>query len=142
MDFQPYHRLPEVLASADVLIATLEAEAGDFAVPSKILSYLCAGRPIILAAPSNNLSTRVISRSGGGYVVNSEDLGQWQKVAKELANNSSLRATLGQRARAYAEATFSIINIAREFESVLTAAYRPNEVRERRLHPVASGQNQ
>ena len=35
LDFQPYHRLPEVLASADVLLATLEADAGQFAVHSK-----------------------------------------------------------------------------------------------------------
>src|SRR5207248_741928 len=34
LGFQPYERLPEVLASADVLLATLAADAGDFAVPS------------------------------------------------------------------------------------------------------------
>lgn len=40
LPFQPYEDLPEVLASADVLVATLDAGAGKFAVPSKILTYL------------------------------------------------------------------------------------------------------
>ena len=46
LPYQPYDRLPEVLASADVLIAVLEPEAGAFSVPSKILTYLCAATGI------------------------------------------------------------------------------------------------
>ena len=42
LGFQPFTNLPEVLGSADVLVAILEAEAGAFSVPSKVLSYMCA----------------------------------------------------------------------------------------------------
>ena len=51
LPFQPYKRISEVLGASDVLIALLDSEAGSFAVPSKILCYFCAGRPLILAAP-------------------------------------------------------------------------------------------
>ena len=77
MDFQPYHEMPQVLASADVLVATLEPTAGEFAVPSKILSYLCAAglccwlpRPTIWPRQSFNevgeasLPTQAKSMSG------------------------------------------------------------------------------
>ena len=42
MGFQPFRALPHVLGSADVLVAILEADAGVFSVPSKVLSYFCA----------------------------------------------------------------------------------------------------
>ena len=63
LPFQPYEVLPEVLASADVLLAILEPEAGVFSVPSKVLSYHCAGRPILAAIPAENLAARIIERA-------------------------------------------------------------------------------
>ena len=66
---QPFERFPEVLASADILVAMIEPDAGDFSVPSKVLSYLCAGRPIVLAAPSSNLAASIVKEAGAGIVV-------------------------------------------------------------------------
>ena len=60
LPFQAFEVYPEVLGTADVLIAILEANAGGFSVPSKILSYLCAGRAIVLSAPSENLAARIV----------------------------------------------------------------------------------
>ncbi|HEY1160731.1 MAG TPA: glycosyltransferase family 4 protein [Terracidiphilus sp.] len=122
LDFQPYERLPEILAAADVLLATLEADAGAFAVPSKVLTYLCAGRPVLLTAPLQNLAAEVIRRSGGGVVVGPNDAGGWVEAARKLAEDADLRASLGARARQYAEATFDIEKIADRFEAVLIQA--------------------
>ena len=44
LPFQPMDQYPDVLAAADVLVALLEPTAGTYSVPSKVLSYLCAGR--------------------------------------------------------------------------------------------------
>jgi len=128
LDFQPYERLPEILATADVLLATLEADAGAFAVPSKVLTYLCAGRGVLLAAPLQNLAAEVIGRSGGGVVVEPSDTSAWIEAGLKLSENMEWRATLGARARRYAEATFDIEKIADRFEAVLTKAA------ERRFH--------
>ena len=69
LPLQPAEHLTDMLAMADVLIATIEAEAGTFAVPSKVLSYLCAGRPILLAAASeNNLAARTVKQANAGIV--------------------------------------------------------------------------
>ena len=53
-----------MLASADVLVALLETDAGAFSVPSKVLTSLSAGRPILAAIPAvqerpGRLRTRV-----------------------------------------------------------------------------------
>ncbi len=48
LPFQPADVYPQVLASADVLISLINAEANQYSIPSKVLTYLCAGRPILL----------------------------------------------------------------------------------------------
>src|SRR6185437_12699249 len=69
LPLQPYERVPEVLGSADVLITLLDSEAGAFAVPSKTLAYLCAGRPIIIAAPAANEAAQIVARADAGVVI-------------------------------------------------------------------------
>lgn len=122
LDYQPYDRLSEVLASADVLVATLETDAGQFAVPSKILSYLCAGRPLLLAAPRNNLAAAIVERSGAGLVVDPDSPENWTDAAQHLAGDARLRRALGASARRYAEREFDIEHIAARFEDILQRA--------------------
>lgn len=119
LPYQPYERLPEVLASADVLVAVLEPEAGAFSVPSKVLTYLCAGRPLLGALPADNLAARVIARSGGGIVVPPRDPRALVAAAEELLADSGWRAELGRAARSYAETAFDLGRIADRFELVL-----------------------
>ena len=127
LDFQPYDRVPDVLASADVLLATLEADAGQFAVPSKILSYLCAGRPLLLAAPRSNLAASIVEQSGAGTVVDPDRPQEWIEAARRLGADACLRAALGTSARRYAETEFEISRIAARFEEVLERACVPSE---------------
>jgi glycosyltransferase involved in cell wall biosynthesis len=117
--YQPHERLPEVLASADVLVALLEPEAGAFSVPSKILTYLSAARPLLVSVPADNLAARVVERSGGGVVVRPGDTPAFLAAAERLLGDEALRADLGASARAYAEATFEIETIAERFEELL-----------------------
>jgi colanic acid biosynthesis glycosyl transferase WcaI len=122
LPYQPYDRLPEVLASADVLVAVLEPEAGAFSVPSKILTYLCVGRPLLVSVPADNLAARVVEQSGGGVVVRPGDTPAFLAAAETLLGDEGRRADLGGRARAYAETAFDIGEIAGRFEAVLERA--------------------
>lgn len=124
LPYQPYDRLPEVLASADVLVALLEPEAGAFSVPSKILAYLCAARPLLVAVPADNLAARVVERSGGGVVVPPTGSGGLLDGARTLLEDEGLRSELARRARAYAETAFDLDAVAARFEAVLEGARR------------------
>jgi colanic acid biosynthesis glycosyl transferase WcaI len=124
LPFQRYEQLPQVLASADVLLATLESDAGRFAVPSKILSYLCAGRPILFAGPRENLSASIIQRSGSGIVVDPNDTAAWVDSARKLVREPATRAQFASNARAYAEHTFNASRIGDCFEGVLLSAHK------------------
>lgn len=122
--YQPYERLPEVLAAADVLVALLEPDAGLFSVPSKVLTYLCAARPLLASVSGENLAARVIERSGGGVVVPPSDPKALVRAAAGLHAEAGRRRELGRRARAYAEAAFGLAAIADRFEEVFEAARR------------------
>jgi glycosyltransferase involved in cell wall biosynthesis len=121
LDFQPYEKFPQVLASADVLLTILEADAGAYSVPSKVLSYLCAGRPILGAIPAENLAARIITGSGAGIVVDPNSTDAFVAEAAALSANPGLRRDFGARARQYAETQFDIETITDKFERVFAA---------------------
>lgn len=128
LPFQPYERLSEVMGSADVLITLLDSEAGTFAVPSKTLSYLCAGRAQIVAAPAANEAARVVEEAGAGLVVSPENSTGIIQAAERLLADTGLRALCGANARAYAEKHFSIDAIAARFLAVLAGSSEPGEI--------------
>ncbi len=119
LPYQPFRDLPEVLASGDVLVGILEEEAGTFSVPSKTLSYLCAGRPLLLAMPLDNLAARITRDHTAGLTVAPGDLDGFLTAAARLYESGSLRSELATNARAYAEETFPIEKTAAIFDRIL-----------------------
>ena len=108
LPYQPFDRLPEVLASADVLVVILEQEAGRFSVPSKTLSYLCAGRAVLGSIASSNAAARLLtSRADAGLVAEPGDRQAFCTLAVQLAVDDELRRRLGANGRRFAEANFS-----------------------------------
>ena len=120
--FQPYADLPDMLGSGDVLLVLLEPDAGVFSVPSKVLTYHCAGRAILGAIPRENLSVRTIEGNGAGLVVDPGDTAAFVAAAGRLIDDRELRREMGESARRAAETTFDIEAITDEFVSVLSSA--------------------
>ena len=119
LPYQPFHELPSVLASGDVLVGILEEEAGTFSVPSKTLTYLCAGRPLLLAIPEENLAARITRDHKAGLTVAPRDLEGFLTCAGQLRESETLRSELATNARAYAEKTFPIEKTADIFDRIL-----------------------
>ncbi len=119
LPFQPFEALPEVLGAADVLVAILTPDAGVFSVPSKVLTYLCAARPLLLAVPPQNLAARIVTEHEAGLVVPPRKRKDFLEAGARLAADAALRERLGANARAYAEAHFAIEPITDRFEAVL-----------------------
>ena len=115
LPWQPYDRLGEMLSAAEILTAIIEPDAGLFSVPSKVLSCLCAGRPVVAAIPSDNLAARTIERADAGFVVAPGDRNAFIARIDQLLADPALRARLGANGRAYAEKMFDIVKIADRF---------------------------
>jgi colanic acid biosynthesis glycosyl transferase WcaI len=124
LGLQPMDRFAEVLATADVLTAVIERDAGAFSVPSKVLSYLCAARPILLAAPEENLAAKTVRGIGAGTVVDPDDGEAWLKAAAALTSDGVARAKMAAAARTYAERNFDIEKVTDRFEAIFTSAMR------------------
>ena len=119
LGFQPFEAMAEVLGSSDLLVAILEPDAGVFSVPSKVLSYLCAGRAILGAMPLENLSARIIADQGAGAVVPPDDVQGFIREAEALLDSPERQQACGRAARAYAEEHFDIETITTRFEEAL-----------------------
>ncbi len=119
LPFEPLERIPDVHGAADVLVAVLEPDAGVFSVPSKVLAYLCASRPLLLAIPPENLAARIVQSRSAGLVASPTDVQAFLANADRLLANPGLRARMGASARTYAEQTFNIERITDAFERVI-----------------------
>jgi glycosyltransferase involved in cell wall biosynthesis len=119
LPFQPYSDLPAMLASGDVLIAVIEEDAGEFSVPSKVLSYMAAGRAQLLSVPPVNLAARTVQRAGSGLVVEPGDGDGFVAAARRLIDDDGLRARCATAAAAYADVHFDISKIGDRFEAVI-----------------------
>jgi glycosyltransferase involved in cell wall biosynthesis len=122
LPFQDFATLPQVVATGDVLMAVLEPDAGIYSVPSKVLTYLCAGRPLLAAMPAENLASRILARENAGIVVPAGDRAGFVAAAERLAGDPALRAALGRNALAYADRSFDIGAVARRIAGIATAA--------------------
>jgi colanic acid biosynthesis glycosyl transferase WcaI len=119
LPFQDFADMPDVLASSDVLMAVLEPDAGVFSVPSKALTYLCAGKPLLAGIPKQNLAARIIEGNQAGICLDPGDVDGFVKAGRELHGNAALRNEAGTRGRKYAEENFDISKIADQFERFL-----------------------
>jgi glycosyltransferase involved in cell wall biosynthesis len=119
LDYQPYAELPDVLASADILIAILESEAGQYSVPSKVLNYLCSGRPILGVMPRQNAASMMIEEAKAGWVVDSGRPDEAVTAAILMLQDEEMRQQQGLNARAYAEAAFDVDRVADKFIQII-----------------------
>ncbi len=84
---------PEVVASADLCLATLQKSLLCPVVPSKILGYMAAGRPIVASFPEGVDAPRLIREAGCGVCVPPGDPARLaQAIIEASANPAERRA--------------------------------------------------
>jgi len=116
--YQPAEVYPQMLGSADVLMAILSPDAGSYSVPSKVLSYMCASRSLLLAVPAENLAARLVVQNDAGLVSSPLDTAHWIRNAKSLYLDRQSNWRRGAKARKYAENFFNIKQITDKFEAL------------------------
>ncbi|MBO0749016.1 MAG: glycosyltransferase family 4 protein [Porphyrobacter sp.] len=117
----PFSDLPLMLSGSDIFVVVIEPEAGVYSVPSKVLTYLGIGRPILASVPLENLAARLILENEAGFVSPPGEDRFLIEKAKALADPAQ-REQLGDNGRAYASRQFDVASIATRFETVIAKA--------------------
>jgi colanic acid biosynthesis glycosyl transferase WcaI len=104
LDSVPGGEYPDVLAAADLLLVNERPTVGDMSLPSKLTSYLAAGRPVLAAVGEAGACGRELRRTNGAADI--VPPGEPQTLADavlRLRSTPERLADMGQRASAYAD---------------------------------------
>jgi colanic acid biosynthesis glycosyl transferase WcaI len=97
-----HERFLRVLAAADVCLVTQQRTVADVVFPSKVLTLLAAGKPVIASVTGGSAVANVIAGAGAGMVVPPEDGLALVTAIDALRRDASIRAGMSAAGRAYA----------------------------------------
>ena len=109
-----------LLAASNVCLVTQQHSVSEIAFPSKIVTYLAAGRPIVASVNPECEVARITRESGAGSVVEAENSLALFEAVRGLRNADLRKA--GENARAYACMRWSAERVLGHLERTLTAA--------------------
>gem|GEM_PF-2317557 len=113
--FQSDEAYRRLLADSDLLLVALADNAARYSIPSKVLTYLCAGRPIAASIAPDNDAAQIIESVGCGTVADTLDAAV--KMCMDMTDAE--REQLGARAREYAEQSFAEPIVGRRLADAL-----------------------
>lgn len=118
LPMQPRHVYPQVIQASDVSLATLHSFVKTPVVPSKILSIMAIGKPVISAMDLNGDAPKLIEEAKCGFAILPEDPDLLAEKILELYKNKELRETLGRNGRKYAEENLSLNVCVSKYEEL------------------------
>lgn len=102
LPMQPKEEYPKVLAASDLCLVTLRKEVRTPVVPSKILSIMAAGRPVLASLPLEGDAPRLIAAAHAGICVAPESPQTLVEAIIKLHQDPSLLDEMGAKGREYA----------------------------------------
>ena len=120
--FLPLADYPDLLASADASIVTLEPGMEGLCVPSKFYSILSSGRPTVAIMGPKCEVARVVEESRCGVRVEPNDIDSLFDAIQYLIANPEERRAMGDRARKVLESDYSSRIISEKYYEALKAA--------------------
>jgi colanic acid biosynthesis glycosyl transferase WcaI len=121
LPLQPESDMIDVYASADVLLLSQLRSVKNTVIPSKLLTYMAAGKPVLAAVNRDSQAAAIVRESGGGVIVEPEDAQALANAVRMLRGSSSM-PEMGQWNRAYAVRNLDRKTILEAQESVIKKA--------------------
>ena len=111
-------KYPEVVASADLCLATLQKTLACPVVPSKLLGYMAAGRPIVGSFPEGGDAPRAIREAECGISVPAGEPAQLAQAILVAAGNPAKCREWGERGRKFVEENHDRNRVIALYESI------------------------
>lgn len=106
---------PDLLASANAALVTLEPGAEAVGVPSKFYCILASGRPVIAVMAPTSEVARVVNEASCGIRVNQQDTQGLVNAITKLAQSPQLCETMGHNSRQVLENNYTLTHAADRF---------------------------
>jgi len=108
-----------LLSASDVCLVSQQKGVTEIAFPSKIVTYLAAGRPIVASVNPQSEVARIIEKSGAGMIVEAEDAAGLLAAIRELRIQDP--AAMGENGRRHARERWSAVPVLGHMEQCLSA---------------------
>ncbi len=118
--FQPAHKICQMHASADATLLTVQPGYPDASVPSKLITYLAAGRPVVCAASQASTAAHAVLTMQGGLVVDPGDAQAIAEALLTLSQSPAQAAAMGRNARDYFLAHYTMERAYRQFSELFS----------------------
>ena|ERR1017187_8950586 len=119
VDRRPADEMPALMEASDALLVHLKsAPMTHWVIPTKLFSYLSAGRPVLMAM--GGAAAELVKDSSAGIIVLPEDataLAQGIRTLRDLPTED--RAEMGRRGREYLLTNFSKRTVLAQYEQKL-----------------------
>jgi colanic acid biosynthesis glycosyl transferase WcaI len=119
LPFVPYPELPALLASSDVLLVPLDREKSDLSVPSKLYTFMAAGRPILGLASADSEVAILLRENDCGLAASPDDPAAIAAAVRTLKDEPERRRALGAHARDYVVSRFAKDTVLRSYDALL-----------------------
>jgi glycosyltransferase involved in cell wall biosynthesis len=102
LPMQPKEEYPKVLAASDLCLVTLRKEVKTPVVPSKILSIMAAGRPVLASLSLEGDAPRLLAEARSGICLAPENPQGLAEAILKFSQNPRLGEQMGANGRRYA----------------------------------------
>ncbi len=119
LPLQPAELFPRLLAAADALLLNQRAAVVESVAPSKLLTYMAAGRPVLAAVNPASEAARVVRGAECGVLVEPEQPAALARAVAALAADPARRDRLGANGRRYVETHYTREAVLARYERCL-----------------------
>jgi colanic acid biosynthesis glycosyl transferase WcaI len=135
LPYQPRNIFPEMLATANVSLVTINAGASLSSMPSKLFSMMASARPILAIAPPESELAHIVEEAACGWTISPGSPVELAMAIVQLSRRESTFIEMGQNGREYLKKYYSRNRCVDAYEKMLTtlcnrAQYKPADFEE------------
>jgi colanic acid biosynthesis glycosyl transferase WcaI len=119
LPLQPAATFRALLAAADLALVTQQRVVADIVFPSKVLTLLAAGRPVVASLNASSEVARVLVEADAGLVVPPENPDTLLDAIRALRRDPRRRQQMGAQGRTYARSHWRREQLLPEMERQL-----------------------
>jgi colanic acid biosynthesis glycosyl transferase WcaI len=116
--------LSEQLERADVGLVTQRIDIAEFNLPSKLMTYMALGLPILMVGRGDSEAARIVASAGAGWVVRPGSVVGLSAVVRAIRSDPADYRRKSAASLAFAKSHFSPASVAGRFECLFGSLAR------------------